>query len=295
MNTSGSGKTRLLFEGLCLHWGLYFTCALDSSSLGSSDVDSVLQHVKDQHNWTPYLPSASDSNYTSSLEANIQIIYKISSEALLERLLMLKMYLEVCSQDGFCHDHRQRWLESQIFTRNLMPLFDPFTFLNREINNACMNDATLDEAIMYTLEDIQSIWDMPPGEFFYIVLDEANVGSRMYENAFSDEYGNYPILKEIIRSWQRRMGHLPVKFVVAGTVIPQEHFQSATGEWDDFTWSSDTGSFDNPETHRDYVSQFMPQEVRVSVMGQSLLDRMWQWLQGRFVVLFYTSMFIAEQ
>lgn len=289
MNTSGSGKTRLLFEGLCLHWGLYFTCAVDSSSLGSSDIDSVLQRVEKQRGWTTYLPSPSDPSYASSLEANIRLVDKISSEALLERLLMFKMYLEVCSQDGYRHDHRQRWLESQIFTKNLMPSFDPFTILNSEINYARMNETILDEAIMHTLEDIQSIWNMPPGEFFYIALDEANVGSRMYENSFSDEFGDYPILKEIIRSWQRRMGHLPVKFVVAGTVIPQEHFQSATGEWDDFNWSSATGSFDNPETHRDYVSQFMPPEVKVSVMGQSLIDRMWQWLQGRFVVPVYVN------
>ncbi|KAF9075350.1 hypothetical protein BDP27DRAFT_1443746 [Rhodocollybia butyracea] len=71
------------------------------------------------------------------------------------------------------------------------------------------------------------------------------------------------------------MGHLPVKFVVAGTVIPPEHFQSKIGEWDDFRWCSDTGSFDNPDVQRQYISQFLPPDLRNSDNGRILLDRMW--------------------
>ncbi|KAJ4481232.1 hypothetical protein J3R30DRAFT_3215689, partial [Lentinula aciculospora] len=71
---------------------------------------------------------------------------------------------------------------------------------------------------------------------FYIALDEANVASRKHVEAFEDQHGRYPILKEIIRSLRRRMGHLPIRFVVAGSMIPEDH---AVGEWDDFRWCSD--------------------------------------------------------
>ncbi|KAJ7655412.1 hypothetical protein B0H17DRAFT_956478, partial [Mycena rosella] len=37
-NTSGSGKTRLLFEGLCHEWGFYFASKRDSSGLGWYDL-----------------------------------------------------------------------------------------------------------------------------------------------------------------------------------------------------------------------------------------------------------------
>ncbi|KAJ3846280.1 hypothetical protein EV368DRAFT_89294 [Lentinula lateritia] len=86
------------------------------------------------------------------------------------------------------------------------------------------------------------------------------------------------------------MGHLPVRFVVSGTIIPEEHFQSSVGEWDDFCWCSDTGSFDDPEEHCRYVSKFMPTEFASSVTGQTLLDHMWQWLYGRHR---YTVSFLA--
>ncbi|KAJ3924564.1 MAG: hypothetical protein NXY57DRAFT_857270, partial [Lentinula lateritia] len=61
-------------------------------------------------------------------------------------------------------------------------------------------------------------------------------------------------------------------------------------EWDDFRWCSDTGSFNDPEDHRRYVSQFMPVSFASSVTGQALIDRMWYWLRGRHR---YTASFLA--
>ncbi|KZV95464.1 hypothetical protein EXIGLDRAFT_472392 [Exidia glandulosa HHB12029] len=43
VNQSGTGKTRLLFETLCHHWGLYLTCAQDINlnPYGSHDITAV--------------------------------------------------------------------------------------------------------------------------------------------------------------------------------------------------------------------------------------------------------------
>ncbi|KAJ7479815.1 hypothetical protein FB451DRAFT_1031848, partial [Mycena latifolia] len=38
MNTSGTGKTRLSFEGLCRHWGFYFIMAQDANNLGAMNI-----------------------------------------------------------------------------------------------------------------------------------------------------------------------------------------------------------------------------------------------------------------
>ncbi|KAF9075338.1 hypothetical protein BDP27DRAFT_1212899 [Rhodocollybia butyracea] len=162
-----------------------------------------------------------------------------------------------------------------------MPIDDPFELIRDQVARAHLSDAELDAAITHTLEDIQSIWEISSGEFFYIALDEANVASQKHIDSFEDEHGRYPILKEIIRTLQRRMGHLPIKFVVAGTVIPPEHFQSKIREWDSFRWCSDTGSFDNPDVQRQYISQFLPPDLKNSDKGLILLDRMWRWLRGR--------------
>ncbi|KAJ3812055.1 hypothetical protein F5876DRAFT_75245 [Lentinula aff. lateritia] len=290
VNTSGTGKTRLLFEGLCLHWGFYLTCAIDTSLLGAGDFAHVVTNVSDDYNWKPLVPPISDPTHTSVVHDNIHVVYRTCSEALLARLLIFNVYLKACSKAGFSHDQRRRWLESQIFPPNLISAFDPFWKIKNSISTLQLSDSILDEAISHTLEDIQSIWDMPAGEYFYVVLDEANVASTKHRWAFSDEYGRYPILKEMLRALRRRLGHLPVRFVVSGTIIQPEHFQSAVGEWDDFRWCSDTGSFDNSTEHRRYVSQFLPPELVKSITGQALLDRSWQWLRGRHR---YTSSFIA--
>ncbi|KAF5379958.1 hypothetical protein D9757_010235 [Collybiopsis confluens] len=281
VNTSGSGKTKLLFEGLCQCWGFYFTFAMDGSYLGPND----LAHIPTNLNWTPkwteYLPPSSDPQYASLLQANLQLVHDAFCGALLARLFVFKLFLEACSKEGFCQDHRQRWLEAQLLPGDLLNLGDPFNMLQLDVHNAQVDGSVIDEAIAQTLEEIQEIWDMPSEEFLYIALDEANVPSREYLHAFADEHGEYPLLKAVIRSWQRRLGHLPVRFVVAGTVIPQEHFQSATGEWDNWLWSSDTGSFNNPESQRRYASQFLPPEFEASEDGQVLMRQMWHWLRGR--------------
>ncbi|GAW09678.1 hypothetical protein LENED_011856 [Lentinula edodes] len=246
VNTSGTGKTKLLFEGLCLHWGFYLTCAVDTFFLGAGDLPSVVNEISWDSSWTPRLPSSSSANYTSSLQTNLRLTYRA-------------------------------------IRRDISTTFDSFGMLKSAIADARLNDKDLDEAIMHCLDEIQNIWEVSIDDFFYIALDEANVASRKHEEAFEDQYGHYPILKEIIRSLRQRMGHLPVRFVVSGTIIPEEHFQSSVGEWDDFRWCSDTGSFDDPEEHRRYVSKFMPTEFASSVTGQTLLDRMWQWLRGSVI------------
>ncbi|KAJ3849165.1 hypothetical protein EV368DRAFT_85820 [Lentinula lateritia] len=292
LNTSGTGKTKLLFEGLCLHWGFYFTCAIDASCLGSSDFPSVLDELTWDKNWTSYLPRTptSDSHHSLSLQVNRRLVYRAVSEVLLARFLVFRIYQDFCSKQGFCLEQRQRWLELQIFPMNVIPLYDLFGLIKSEIADACLSDDELDEAMLNLADEIQSTWEIPAGDFFYIVVDEANVASRMHEEAFEDQCGRYPILKEIIRSLRRRMGHLPVKFIVSGTIIPEEHFQSNVGEWDDFRWCSDTGSFDDREEHRRYVTKFLPPKFVISVPGQALLDRMWQWLRGRHR---YTVSFLA--
>ncbi|KAF5364833.1 hypothetical protein D9757_011268 [Collybiopsis confluens] len=281
VNTSGSGKTKLLFEGLCQHWGFYFTFAMDGSGLGPND----LAHIPTNLNWTPkwkqYLPPSSDPQYASLLQTNLQLVHNAFGGALLARLFVFKLFLEACSKEGFCHDHRQRWLEAQLLPDDLANLCDPFNMLQLDVRHAEVDGSVIDEAIAQMLEEIQEIWDMPSGEFLYIALDEANVPSREYLRAFADEHGQYPLLKAVIRSWQQRLGHLPVRFVVAGTVIPQEYFPSATDEWDDWRWSSDTDSFNNPESQWRYVSQFLPPEFEASEDGQVLMRQMWYWLRGR--------------
>ncbi|KAF8824264.1 hypothetical protein HHX47_DHR8000440 [Lentinula edodes] len=281
-------------ENLCVHvkqiaWRFHPDLGKMNELIRSIAFDGSLASIargeSERHFWKP----ASDDAHADTtvhheslhIPANRRLVYRAVSEVLLARFLVFRIYQDICSKQGFCLEQRQRWLELQIFPMNIIPLYDLFGLIKSEIADACLSDEELDEAMLNLADEIQSTWEMPAGDFFYIVVDEANVASRMHEEAFEDQCGRYPILKEIIRSLRRRMGSLPVKFIVSGTIIPEEHFQSNVGEWDDFHWCSDTGSFDDREEHCRYVTKFLPPKFATSVPGQALLDRMWQWLRGR--------------
>ena len=50
-NVSGSGKTRLLLEGLCHHWGFYFACRVLGPSAGSKDFESACKTMESMTDW----------------------------------------------------------------------------------------------------------------------------------------------------------------------------------------------------------------------------------------------------
>ncbi|KIK65216.1 hypothetical protein GYMLUDRAFT_240512 [Collybiopsis luxurians FD-317 M1] len=60
--------------------------------------------------------------------------------------------------------------------------------------------------------------------------------------------------------------------------------------WDNWCWYSDTGAFDDEQTQRRYISQFLPTEFQESATGQALLSRAWQWLRGQYQ---YTASYLT--
>ncbi|KAI4521179.1 hypothetical protein K525DRAFT_279418 [Schizophyllum commune Loenen D] len=125
INTSGAGKTRLLLEALCHHWGLYFVASRkgdrSSSALGSHDMNNAIDdHIPEGLScdglvFTERLssePIIFDSQATElvsedpdvaplpepvqvspSLEANRRIASRHLSDVLLARLLIFQRFL----------------------------------------------------------------------------------------------------------------------------------------------------------------------------------------------------------
>ncbi|THU87879.1 hypothetical protein K435DRAFT_842365 [Dendrothele bispora CBS 962.96] len=280
LNSSGTGKTRLLFEGLCNHWGLFFTCVEDFNQLGSSDTFKVINNfLSESPDFRSFMESEDD------LRCNRRVAYRYFSEVLLSRLLLFKLFLEYTLEEGIDEGHKKRWLLAQLSPGILWGpegnrYHDYFLDILTSLNKSGVTDEVIDDAIMQTMKEILGLWDFTETPF-YIVLDEANYAASTYTYSFRDDVGSYPILKEIIRTWRRQLGHFPISFVVSGTEIPREYFFSAEGEWDDFRWCSDTGCFDDPEVQRRYVTDFLPEEMSASPEGRDLLQRIWRWLRGR--------------
>ncbi|KAK7029501.1 hypothetical protein VNI00_014534 [Paramarasmius palmivorus] len=286
VNSSGTGKTRLLFEGLCKHWGFYFTSAVDSSGLGAGDIHGILQtSLRLTKGWSG---SVDNTDYVSAVKQNIAIVHHRVSESLLTRLLLFKLFISHAVSEGISHKHKQQWLQLQ-----LRPSFYTESERNgdlfRTIFTAEADSRVIDDAIARTLAEIQAIWDLNTTGRIFVALDEANVASKAHLGAFRTESGPYPILKEILRTWNRHLKHLPVSYVVAGTEIPSSYFEY--DEWEGWKWCSDTGSFSDLSSQQAYIESFIPPGFGATSSGKSLVERSWKWLRGRHR---FTASFMAS-
>ncbi|KAK7032440.1 hypothetical protein VNI00_012998 [Paramarasmius palmivorus] len=236
-----------------------------------------------EDSWTTSLPQ---ENYSSALESNIKLAHRRFSEVLLSRLLTLQEFMR---NIGSGQEFRRSWLEMQIHQPNERPL----ERLCAAVQSAGADDRVINDAIGKSLEEIFSQLDLPEGERFYVVLDQAEAASQTwYESAhlgaFRDEKGkDYPILKEILRCWQAHMKSFPVSFVVSGREIPKEYFTSE--EWSNYRWTSDTGCFNGGEEQRQYIARYLPPSM-TGPAKEDFLDRACKLLPGRFRI---TARFVA--
>uniref|UniRef100_A0A0W0F2A2 Uncharacterized protein n=1 Tax=Moniliophthora roreri TaxID=221103 RepID=A0A0W0F2A2_MONRR len=280
INVSGSGKTRLLFEGLCVNWGLYFTSHLDSELLGSADMSAMIVDRLARHEEFTEFPSLlNDAKRGQALARNAEILHRRASCVLLVRLLVLNLFLERAMTHGATFEHRKFWLQAQLQPTQLVPDKEIFVEISEVVAESKVEDATIDDAISTAAQAIVSKLGRTT-ENIYIVLDEANVAASKYERSFQDSDGEYyPLLKALLQTWRRHLDGLPFKFVVAGTMIPREYFMGK--EWKSFVWKSNVGGFDDVHVQSQYVKQFLSPGLQTS-LGDSLVSRTWRWLRGRF-------------
>lgn len=285
MNTSGSGKTRLLFEGLCRYWGIYFTSSVDTSYLGSYDLTSIYSSRFPALAFSgsgARLPSADLPKYRSmALEENRKAAERVSGELLLARLLVFKQFLTLLQDDEPTVDHKRRWLLLQLrcsdIGDNHSDIFKTMMSFFRDVD-----DLYIADSVSHTLMDVRKLSGISHADGLYIAIDETNHAIQQYSRSFEDSGGHYPLLKEILRFWRRSTASVNGTFIVAGTELPRGIFQYEIGEWDDFRWCSDTGVHDNRELYESYMTRLLPPALRDSDSGKQLVQRMWTWLRGRY-------------
>ncbi|KAJ7159582.1 hypothetical protein C8R46DRAFT_371984 [Mycena filopes] len=275
VNTSGSGKTRLLFEGLCCEWGFYFTSAQDTSQLGPLDLHRIIhQRLRSDRTFVQH-PHVDSADLHERLKYNREMANRRLSEALLARLIIFRMFIELVKELG--EDP-----EAQKITWLLLQLYSGLS-VHRDIFED-MTTALEEEMDVYTwahiadiLGDIRGILgsDFHP----FCVLDEAQVAATHLSRAFEPEPTTHPILVEILRCWDSHWPQ-PASFVIAGTDVPlkvMERWKDST----DLRWTSDTGAFDDRSLQDAYLRRFLPPALFESSPGQVLLERIWQWTRGR--------------
>ncbi|KAG6883463.1 hypothetical protein C0992_008680, partial [Termitomyces sp. T32_za158] len=278
VNASATGKTRLLFEGLCQHWGLYITAHSDAGEARALEL-TLSGRLYREKNLVKYLPRSSSLGFETILAENREIVSRRLSAVLLAHLYIFRAFLTTAHKQVSTDDriHKRRWLLAQIHS-SLLDIEDPHEKLLCAFEWESL--AFIDKQLELVLTDIKGLLpESAVTDGLFIAIDEANVAIREVWYSEHGDTGPYPALEDIIRTWRVRLASLevPITFIVAGTNIPQEYFPSTSREWSSWKWSSDTGGFDNPETQKKYILPFLPPSFRESARGQALLGRIWDW------------------
>ncbi|KAF9552856.1 hypothetical protein CPC08DRAFT_822630 [Agrocybe pediades] len=321
VNTSGSGKTRLLLEGLCENWGFYFTSLVDSSLLGSSDVqNSIKVHVPDSPRFRSILPPAGSAGYEGALKTNREIASRIFRRIFLARLIIFNLFAETMTKSikengGVAEDPRvymARWLLLQLRPSFVHPqvwdIFDelsfklsgaPDSFINSKTKSLLTNVRTLCSNISSgssSTTSQMSTSDTAQTPLF-CVLDEAQHAATQHNTSFRSDQNNAhrPILREIVKAWEGQSFGQGVFMVVAGTGISKDvvdqAMASAIMKDSKYRWCSDTGAFDCKEVQQRYLQKYLPRRLLQSDAGIRLLERVWYWLHGRHR---FTAGYVAE-
>ncbi|KAJ7510875.1 hypothetical protein B0H11DRAFT_2215613 [Mycena galericulata] len=285
VNTSGSGKTRLLFEGLLREWGLYFTFNSFNTEPGSRELLIALTDgVPTDKYFVPNLPPPSSSDFSATLDMNHRRASCYFGEALLARLLIFQMFLEIIRDLGRTEEQKYLWLLLQLRVK-VEPhgdIFDNLTMLLRQNDDSYTRDNVAD-----TLAQIREL--LGSDLHLFVVVDEGQVASRALPEAFHSDKLRRPALREILQVWEEHLGDT-ASFVVGGTDMPEEMINDP-----DYAavsrWTSDTGAFDDPTGHERYLRRFLPPSFLETESGKAFIPRAWRWLHGRHR---YTSAFVAD-
>ncbi|KAF9068499.1 hypothetical protein BDP27DRAFT_1266285 [Rhodocollybia butyracea] len=284
VNSSGTGKTRLLYEGLCKHWGLFFTAEVDAYMLGSTDISVLVKGLSFNRMFTSAREGEADYDYKTS--TNRGIARRQFGQILLARLLVFKTFVDIMAKGEIEEIHKTRW-----FLAQLQPLVFGGNLgrLTSDLSCPPVSDSLLADCISQCLDDIAAVFSRNSQDpHFFVVLDEANVMAESLVDAFRDAHGPHPVLKEALETWDFHLRNKPFTIIAAGTNIPRMYFREE--EWNQWQWISSTGSFSNIEDQRRYILKFLPQGLVDSPSGQHLLHRMWVWLRGRHR---FTAAFIS--
>ncbi|KAJ7081316.1 hypothetical protein B0H15DRAFT_467114 [Mycena belliarum] len=280
VNASGTGKTRLLYEGLCLNWGFYFTVGVDSGWLGARDIEEALRDefigTASFRRYPAQDPTVADILKTK--RDNWEFASRVFSTLLLARLLIFQQFLELAAADGLTEEHKKRWLLMQLSPSLLNPLerygdTSPFEELPKKL---------LKEGNPYIHQDISDAFCkirklLGDAAHLFFILDEAQVVAKQFQEAFAD---GKPLITMIMRAWE---SHLAADhtLVFAGTDIPTTVAESTDAGDSNYVWCSGTGGFETAEAQERYVSSFLPSAFASSPSGSLLISRMATWLLGR--------------
>ncbi|KAL5477030.1 hypothetical protein ACEPAI_3217 [Sanghuangporus weigelae] len=289
VNTSGSGKTRLLFEGLTRHWGFYFTTIVNNENhrLGSADMMNIIQKFIPRSRRFTNNPADLDIKYQdAAFSSNHYIAERRVCQALRARALIFEHFLKVAREmypDRSINEFKKHWLFLQLLPEDVLG-GDIFGQLSEDLNDA--SDGFLmmgNNSVHRYLRDLQKAFHL--GDEFFLILDEAQRAINSLNGCFRSEQNQAvrrPVLRPIIKAWKEATS-FPV--IVSGTGLSidvvNEVMDSAVMKLNAFARATRTGAFDNEKRQREYILRYMLPHLVDTDSGRAFLKRAWNYARGR--------------
>ncbi|GBC03588.1 hypothetical protein RclHR1_00520040 [Rhizophagus clarus] len=171
MGTSGSGKTRSLYELLCRTYGIYFTLNTGNGSknnnLGSRDMDVTINDLGFK-----LVPN--------KLQENSNIALRYTRAMLLGRLFILTKLLEFHRNNNFINFTPKQWLLMQLFPLQIYEKDDFWCYVARDFRN--LDPERHNELVATFVTKFKSF--VPKQARLPIAIDESQSAIEKYKNMF---------------------------------------------------------------------------------------------------------------
>ncbi|KAH7090905.1 hypothetical protein BKA62DRAFT_834991 [Auriculariales sp. MPI-PUGE-AT-0066] len=267
LNTSGTGKTRMVFELLSRAWGLYFTCSSDQQSpYGSADLGYILTYMEGTQ------LCGHPSTWQQPLANNIQRARQALNNVITARLLIFGLFYDLVQLLRIEEQvARQKWLLLQLRSDIIFGTSDDlFDELRAGVSRIDPN------LVEKRIETIISTRKFP---LSIIAIDEGNVASKMHKSSYAMSDGSTlaPVLREVVRHFS---SSFPTqRLIVSGTRIDMnvvtDAIENGSSSQSRIRLVCSLGSFDTVERTRHYVQHFL------GPVSKAQVARMHSWFQGR--------------
>ncbi|KAM6498794.1 hypothetical protein JOM56_006742 [Amanita muscaria] len=284
-NTSGSGKTRRMLEGLTKYWGFYLVTVPDANGVGIRDLQDVLAEVIENRDWISDLSPLSSEKRTVQSELNSLIASKPLKKVLAARIVVFELFLELAIQvDGELQEkHKRIWLLFQLFDQldSQGGTLHPFVRIIRH----CLPHASAEalDILIGRLGTIRARY-LPPSRFI-VGLDEAQQAIRLYPRSFVSSTDN-EVFRSILREIVKVFTKSPIKLVVSGTGLSlgdlEDSMASGVSKPANTTiLFHELGMFETWPKLKAFLERYIPASFSETPSGYRLQQRIREYLLGR--------------
>ncbi|KAJ6600707.1 hypothetical protein B0H10DRAFT_696473 [Mycena sp. CBHHK59/15] len=283
VNARGSGKTRILAEGLTRHWGLYFRASPDNHHLGSIDLGAV---IADLQNFPRRDREVSPARKLRPPKVQGNEQHAITA-VLTARLAIFEFFVRLAAEHGVTDgpELRTRWLLLQLCPAEFVgwDIFKSLSLILRTCSSAELGAVYTHLSGVVFPRLLHETFPETRQEALFCIFDDAHAAAERLPHAIrvrAGERSKTPVLSRIVGAaavnphW---------RVIVAGTRISRDLVRDALPNGAVLSEKRDLGSFlDTPDLQAQFISRFIPDAYLARPEFQLLLQRAHSWLRGRY-------------